>query len=360
MRYRTTTLLARQAMPAVAGTFIIDIPITDIITALRFHFEVTRTAGAQLAHGLDAFPRIEIVDGSDVLLELSAAQMDALHFFERRQLGNLTNNEFGAGTDEFYTGVQFGRWPYDQELALDPKKFVNPQLRITYNGALYEAGATAVFVTVLADIFDELVPTPIGFLQNREFYRYTPVANAFHWVNLPTDLVIRKLIVQAHAYTRRPVDSVAAARLDEDNMKRIPFDLLYEDWLAKNRQEYGPVEQGIAGLREGGAQPNYNAISEWPVALWQQLVALPTVFLLGANGCELTCTDGGAENTTYLGRITGHCPHFCLCYPFGDPKDLNDWYETAGIGALRLRILNGGTIIATTTNRVIIQQMRRY
>lgn len=361
MRYRTTTLLARQSL-GVAGTHIIDIPITDVISAFRFHLEVTRTITLQLAHILEAVSRIEIVDGSDVLMQLSAAQMDGLHFYERGKLGNLNINEFGAGTDEVYTAVYFGRWPFDPELAFDPKRFTNPQMRITFNAATYEANATALFLTVSADVFDEYVPSPIGFLQNREFYRYTPVASGYHYINLPTDLVLRKLIVQSHSYTHTTNQGVAAVRLDEDNMKRIPFDLLHEDWLASISQEFGIANHGIAGLREGGDYPLYHAIADWPVAVWEEIGDGPRCRLIALNGCKLTLTDvGGGEATTFIGRISGHAPHFCLCYPFGYQKDLADWYETKDIGSLRLRILNG-TIPAPApySTRVILQQLRRY
>ncbi len=224
MRYRTTTLLARQNL-GTAGTHIMDIPIHDIISAFRFHLEIQSVGAPHLAHGFDAVPKVEIVDGSDVLLELSMAQMDALHFYERRQLGNIWTGEYvpvAELPDEFFTAVYFGRWAYDEMYALDPGRFSNPQMRITFNAALYDALAVDLFMTVYADVFDEYRPSPVGFLQNREFYRYTPVANAFHYVNLPTDLVLRKLILQAHQYTKQPNASIAEARLDERTSHHMP------------------------------------------------------------------------------------------------------------------------------------------
>jgi len=354
--------MARQALPAIAGTHIIDIPITDIITAFRFHFEILPDATLKIGHGFDAFPRIEIVDGSDVLMELSAGQMDALHFYERRILGNLTVQDFGAQLDHFYTAVYFGRWPFDDQLALEPRKFTNPQMRITYDGALYNAGVAAggIFLTIEADVFDELAPSPIGFLQHREFYRYTPVINAFHWVNLPTDLVIRKFMLQGYQYSQPTLSSFAAARLDEDNMKRIPFDKLQPDWLAWDRQEYGPVEHGMAASREGLAFPLYTGISDWPIPVYHEIAAAPVLRTIGMNGCFFLNSDGAAETTTYVGRMSGLAPHFCLCFPFGDKNTIDDWYETAGIGTLRLRILNGAVAMPGATNRVILQQLRRY
>lgn len=119
MRYRTTTLLARQNL-GTAGTHIMDIPIHDIISAFRFHLEIQSVGAPHLAHGFDAVPKVEIVDGSDVLLELSMAQMDALHFYERRQLGNIWTGEYvpvAELPDEFFTAVYFGRWAYDEMYA---------------------------------------------------------------------------------------------------------------------------------------------------------------------------------------------------------------------------------------------------
>lgn len=364
MRYRTTTLLAYQPMPVAAGTLIVDIPITDVISAFHFHFAVQRGAGRQIGQCFDTFPKIELVDGSDVLMELSGAQMDAIHFFERRQLGNATVGEISGHLDHFYTAVYFGRWPYDQELALDPRKFVNPQLRITYNTFLYEATAGLIpSIAVFADIFDELRPSPIGFLQMREFYRYTqPAAIGFTWVNLPTDLVLRKIIVQPHLYGILPSRILTDARLDEDNMKRIPFDLLFMDWRAANAQEYGPVEQGISGTRQGAGFPLYNAVAEAPMPVWQEVEAAPVLQLIGAPGCELLMTDFIGDTTTFIGHTAGLLPYFSLCYQFGWEKDLADWYETKDIGTLRLRLNTTAAfpVPGPASIRVILQQMRRY
>lgn len=360
MRYRKTTLVAPLNLPGTGGTYIHNIPLTDIVSALRFTFQVTRIGGPQIAHGLDAIPLIEIVDGSDVLLSLSGAQMDALHFFERKQLGNYNTQELGAGVDVFETAIYFGRWPNDPEIAFDPKRFVNPQLRITYNVLLYDATATILNLSVEADVFDEFVPIPIGFLQNREFYRYAvPAAAGFTYIDLPTDLVLRKLIVQPHSYAWTPGTFMDQARLDEDNMKRIPFDLTYIQWQAMNRQEYGSVEQGIAFLREGGLQPLFHAAADLPVAVWQEVMAGPNLQLIGSMGCQLTTTDTAGENTPAIGRISGLAPHFCMCFPFGDPKDKDDWYETVDVGSLRLRLHNPVPPAAGVT-RIILQQMRRY
>jgi len=360
MRYRTTTLLARQAMPAAAGTMIIDIPLTDIISRFRFHLEVQRGATLQLTHGFNAVSRIEIVDGSDVLMSLSMAQMDALHFYEKRELGNVYNNEISGFLEHYYTQVEFGRWLHDELLALDPSKFANPQMRITYNQVVYEAGATALFMTVMADVFDEMVPVPIGFFQDREFYRYTPVANAFHYVNLPTDLTLRKMYIQSYSTARAPSDGMAGARLDEDNLKRIPFDMLYNDWAAYLRAEYGECHQIIAGTREGGAFPNYIAPCEHISTMWESVLVAPAMFLIGNNGGQLTLSNGGVETDTYMGHANGVIPYFVLAFPFGYEKDIEDWYDTSRVGSLRLRILNGATIVADTFNAVILQQLRRY
>ncbi|GAI33690.1 unnamed protein product, partial [marine sediment metagenome] len=102
MRYRSTLLMARRSL-GIAGTHIIDIPITDVVSAFRFQLEVQRSDEKQLAHGMEAVSKIEIVDGSDVLMELSMSQMDALHFYERGTLGNLGVGEYSGHLDKFET-----------------------------------------------------------------------------------------------------------------------------------------------------------------------------------------------------------------------------------------------------------------
>lgn len=360
MNYRTTTVLARTDL-GQSGTKVIDIHLRDVISAFTFKIEATVVNTTWLAHLLDCVSKIELVDGSDVLESLSAFQMNGLHFFETGKLANHHVLAFYSTTVANYTAMLFGRWMHDPELAFDPTKFTNPQLRITYDATAVMALATKVYLTVLAECFDEKVISPVGFLRNTEHYRYSPTEDAYKYVDLPTDLVLRKLIVQPKSYGLLPSRSLAEVRIDEDNLKRIPFDLDYENLRALQKQNFGIVDYPFScATHQTAAYPIYNPVADMSGATALNVTGVLAVQLIGQAGCKLIL-ETAADTDTIFGRGYGIIPCFMICYPFGDQKDIADWYDITRLGSLRLRIKDGpGAEAIPCTTRVILQQLRRY
>lgn len=358
MNYRTTTVLARSDL-GVSGTKVIDIKLKDVVSKFIFKIEATVVNTAWLAHLLDCVSKIELVDGSDVLESLSAFQLNGLHFFETGKLANSQVEAFYDATVEGYTAMLFGRFVHDSELAFDPKRFTNPQLRITYDATTVMALATHVYLTVLAECFDEKVVSPVGFLRNTEHYRYAAVDDQYKYIDLPTDLPLRKLIVQPKEYRLAPVNALAEVRIDEDNLKRIPFDMNYDDWRQLMKQRFGELEYSFVSTPHSDpAYPIFNPVADMGVAAVINNLNRSAMQLHGQTGCMLIIES---ENHTdmVMGRASGIVPCFMLCYPLGDQKDIADWYDVTKVGSLRLRIKDGAAVGDAST-RVILQQLRRY
>lgn len=357
MNYRTTTILARSDM-GVSGTKVIDINLQDVVSALIFRIEATVVDTAWLAHLLDCVSKIELVDGSDVLASLSASQMDGLHFLDTGELASLEVEALYDTTVDTYVKMLFGRFMHDPELAFDPKRFNNPQLRITYDATTVMALATHVYLTVLAECFDEKVVSPVGFLRNTEHYRYTSEADAYKYVDLPTDLSLRKLIVQPKFYSWSPQNSLAEVRIDEDNLKRIPFDLDIVHLRALMSHQFGEVEYSFACVGHlDPAYPIFTPVSDMGPVEALNVNAVAAVRLQGQAGCVLRIHCDVTTNSVF-GRGHGRIPYFMVCYPFGDQKDIADWYNVTEVGSLRLRIKDGA--VSPVSTRVILQQLRRY
>jgi len=358
MNYRFVTIMPNQTF-GISGTHIQPIRTKDPISVLRFSLRVTVAGGPHINHNLAAFTKIEIVDGSDLILSLSGDQMDALHYFDTGKIGNPQVYQYQNSLHVSETAIHFGRFPFDEQLVLDPKKFDNLQLRVTYNGALADATASAVQIHATADCFDEKMISPIGFFQNREYQRHTPTDDSIVEVELPVDLPIRTLIVQPFQVGVQAAAMMANVRLDEDNDKRIICDFTEDRLQAYQMAVYPEIFQKFLAAAEGAALP---------------------FFVAPHNGCYTFCQNadtrngemggdghGGkqwvitATNTEKLyGHVGGFVPYGCYAIPMGKRNEIDDWYDTSKVGDLRLRITGGADVGAAPVTRTVLQQLRRY
>lgn len=358
MNYRTATVLATKTLTG-AGTEPIALNLRDIISRLTLVWSIGKVKLGMSSYPHNDITKIELVDGSDVLFSMDGGQAQALNIYDRERFTawngvNINNNEVIS----FYA-IDFGRWLYDTELALDPGKFRNLQLKVTFNSAVCEVGCEDGDLTVYADVFDEKVVSPIGFLMSKEHHSRTPPATGYWYVDLPTDYPLRKMLVQGYEAAYEPWYLVSEAKLDEDNEKRIPFDWNLEKYFEIRRTLDVPIQEHIAGQGDADGEALYTT----PTDYWATLVATAqdghaTFFYdrYGKGGYFLVRESAG---TSYVGIVKGWLPNHCFQLPFGYQKDLDDWYDVTRVGSLRLR-LKAGLRGAHGTVAVVLQQLRRY
>jgi len=358
MNYRTAVILPLKTLGA-SGTEVIDINVKDPISALRFEVAWTsHSSGEYLYPILDVFSKIELVDGSDVLMSLSGTELAALHFYEGNpfifvEAGNLWSN-----TSKMHLQVNFGRFFRDPLLALDPTKFRNPQLRITYNRVTPHASASALTLEVTAELFDEKVISPIGFLRATQFHSYSPAATTYEYIDLPTDLPIRKLYLQTREFGQAAANLLTDVKLSEDNDKRIPFDMTDTNWANLCAMKWGALYQSFWANTRGSSAYVFCAPCKG-----ETVAALNTTDDVGVRvvGMSGGCFTFAADVTTDIieGVLKGFLPYFVYCYPFGDEGDPADWYDVTRVGSLRLRVQSGSASVGAINN-TILQQLRRY
>ena len=343
---------------STSGTKTIDVNIADPISAFVFQTRITFVTGARLTPEPSVYSKIELVDGSDVLMALSGTQMAALAFYEGyKQINwaacNLTNE-----TEEGFLRVNFGRKLWDTMLALDPKKFRNLQLKVTYNTATVAASATPVYLRVLAECFDEKVISPMGLLVNKEFHSYTGGASTYQYIDLPTDLMLRKLFLQTKGFGIAHTALLTSMRLSEDNDKRVPFDILTWDLMDRELAEFGRCHQYVGAYGNDASYPVFGApcnVENFNVmnASAQHAIQATT----GTGGKFSFATSSATE--IVIGELSGSLPYFVHCYPFGDQMDPDDWYDVSKVGSLRFRVYSGASG-ASATYHTILQQLRKY
>ena len=358
MNTRVATIMAASDLGA-SGTKIIDINIKDIISRITIKFDATNADTTLIAHPAANVEKIELVDGSDVLFSLTGHQAQALNFYDRNGRVPFTGLRIYAGNQEANFGMDFGRFLFDPVLAFDPKKFTNPQLKITFDRTKANAACVTSECEVLADIFDEDPPTPSGFLVSKEIYSYTVGTTGYEYIDMPTDYITRQIFAKSFLAPYGITASLDAFKLSEDNDKRIPLDLSSFDLEQRAFEAYGFVSEHIKGV---SAEPGI------------YFYGMPTDSAFGVVSAEETLTDvmitsvGGGhyrfsgEAAAWRGRglTMGNCPHGVLPLLPKPGPEIADWYDVTKLGSLKLRIDDDAEAADTYTGEIMIEQYRPY
>ncbi len=195
MNYRTIELHSLESFTSDT-TKVIDININDPISSIVLLCRGTNTIHTMTAHYVACLPKIEIVDGSDVLFSLDGYEAEALDWYSAG--GKFRSNfnwSMSTGGWNRNISLNFGRYLWDRLYALDPTKFNNLQLRITVDVDGGGNTNTPFKVQVMANVFDERVPSLVGFLSSKEFKQWSITSAAHEYTDLPTDYPYSALYV---------------------------------------------------------------------------------------------------------------------------------------------------------------------
>lgn len=355
MLYRYTTLQATKDV-GESGTEIIDLNLVDMVTAIRIMLIATSAGTAFSNHPAANLTKMELVDGSDVLFSLTGKCAEAMDFFQRpRARPSMIEYRNGRGCACVFD-MNFGRFLGDRELALDPKKFKNPQLKMTWDIDVCQTDASAGTFSAKALVFDEVQPAPIGFLMSKELKAYTPASASWEYTDLPLDYPFRTLGIQCQVGGANVATSLADVKLSEDNDKRIPINDLANDLARFFAAEMGEYHEFIrimltTSLAAYYCTPGYNTrLAE------SSLVADSVVSCQTAQGGKFNAEIESAGQGQF--EVVGTLPHQVLAIPFGRRDVIEDWYDVTKLGSLKLSLKGGSA--ATGTFRIIAEQLRKY
>jgi len=350
-------MLSRESA-TTAGTKTLDVKLTDVISRIQIRHEVVNNGHAQTAHPAKCVSKIEIVDGSDVLMSLSGMEAQALDFYDTKQGREYEMDMRNDLPNQEFFNLNFGRKLWDPMLAFDPKKFKNPQLKITHNRALGGSTPDDAYLSVYADVFDEKVVTPVGWLMAKEFYTYTVTASAYKDIDLPSDYPLRKMLIQALVANTTFTDQIDELRISENNQKKVPIDLGLYQFIVGIMKKY-PLYQEIIvmTLPTVGDNTVYVTPGEY-VNIHPGVLGSATVYKNSTGGGGTVVLNASAVTADLRALVTGYMPHGCLPVEFGEPDDMDDWYDITKIDSLELRLHAPGT--GTASPNIVLQQLRRY
>ncbi|KKL51433.1 hypothetical protein LCGC14_2295550 [marine sediment metagenome] len=358
MNYRTVLLNALESH-ATDVTKVIDININDPISNIVILLGGTNTAHTMTGHYMSCLPKIEVVDGSDVLFSLDGFETEALDWYHNS--GKFRSNwnwAFNTGTWDRAIALNFGRHLWDPVYALDPKMFNNLQLRISLDINGGGNANTPLTFKIFANVFDDKVPALKGFLTTKEIKQWTMASTQHEYTDLPTDHPYRALYVRAFKLGTESNVCLNNFKLSEDQDKKVPFDLGGIEICRTLLHDYPRIEEFFYIAASIAKKYVYCAATQAVTAYathWQ-----------GANITDQEITiyngDGGrldlysSVNANIVLNVQGNIPHCIFEIPFGQKNDPDDAYVVSGINSLRADI-TGGT---DSVGHLIAQQYRSY
>ncbi len=368
MRNRKATLVHKEVLDP-SGTRIFNLDFSNPIIALYISiagrwFDTSDTNNPLIPRNIS---KIEIVDGSDVIFSMNMEDALALSLYHSGQMPFEASCAGSYQDSIAQLKIPFGRDDSDNEWMLDPKRFVNLQLKITY--AFTEAagswGADKQSLTVRALVNENPAQEASAFLMSKNVYSWNKATSGDETIDLPRDYKMRMMLLRVKDADTPTFAEFTNVKISCDTDRFVPLNEYLEDIAQENLIKYGL--QRFQGICHGdgsdtaikGYHPfawnwgarteswNFGAISEIarPYSGYSTFVKDSTPTALTA-GQRCIHTHQGWEYYGTEGIL------------FGNLKDVEEFFDPTGFQSVRAIITQAQTDAAASA--VILQQLRPY
>lgn len=359
MKYRLTTIYSEADQTDGAGTKNIEINIADVVSRIEVKFRAKNGADGNSAHPAANVTKIELVDGSDVLFSLNGYETQAVNFYDRGEMIPAYIDTINTHWNTAWFGLDFGRFLMDNEWALDPKRFKNLQLKITFDEDVAQTSAAENRLSVYAWVFDGVQPSPRGYMMSKEIREYTGATDAYESTDLPTDFMIKQVYVVARYATNTFTTQVAEIRIAEDNLKRIITDLSSTQYFYITKSRYGWVEEQAYLKGVSSDTSFYSAATDWGHPLMAGYGADITTQIFTHDGGRYRYNTG-STGINAKAVIRGIFPHGVCPVLFSDKLDVSSWFDPKGKEAIELRVKAGSSYSTSGPIQIVTTQARTY
>jgi len=364
---RRLAYIENRKVLADNGEVTSDVTVRDPITALWVELRATNGASGNKANLLaQCVDAIELIDGSEVLVSLDGYEAFARAAYKMQYIPYNLVCETEGLTQNLYVPILFGRYLGDQQLAFDPTKFSNPQVRFKWNLAAVRAVGATGFVsgsatlTIVADVM-EGAAAPSGMVTAKQHYAFTTAASGVEYIDLPTDQVLKALYIRCHENGVGQFANITNVKLNCDQGKFVPFDMRRTDLLRYLTMYYPPFHyKHIFKVANGDTVyfiPKLDEQFAFQPEVADCVVTAPN------NGIgEATCSVyvAGSASTTarnVWALVHGWLPFGVTYLPFGDPDDPSSWFQPQTFRSVRLELTQGN---AGASAAVVVEQARPY
>lgn len=357
MNYRHAEIMAKEDLGG-AGTKVINITLKDVVSRMTIVFQPVGGSTTILGHPILGISKVELIDGSDVLHNLTGKEGQALNIFDHKNPVTQEIDYRVGGTPLIYYDLDFGRYLWDEQLAFVPTNFKNPQLKITWDENAYDNSVNSHGFMVYGHVFDQKAVSPSGFLMAKEIKSFVGAAGGYEYTDLPTDYLLRKIVLQGELAGSGVRAVIEEIRLSEDNDKRIPIDGDIHDLRAFLDPLVPDAVDIVRGTIASSSTTQYCTPHNLAVVSPNTQVVDKAIRVGPCSGGRFTAKMQTTAGVVEF-QIRGKNPHGCICIPFGDQDNPENWYDVEKLGNLKLRI-KGGSGAASSTTRISTQQLRTY
>lgn len=203
MKYWRKKYIREGASMTLNSTYKLDLPETGYLGALFISLSGTQVSGYGQGGGdwriIDKISKIEIIaNGATVIKSLTGKQFQALAWLDNHVTAPDQWRNYASAVQYCMIPVYFGREMLDREMFLNSRDFSSLELQITNTGAA--ATFADLTVSVLAYYLEPeaQISPPLGFLRTEEWRKYTTAQNATQYFDLPTELKMRRILLQMY------------------------------------------------------------------------------------------------------------------------------------------------------------------
>ena len=347
---RLATVEALTSYSSDATTVTKDLDIQAPITEITVGFQATGhgTGPAVDANIARTLTKIEIIDGSDIIWSLSGPLAVAHACYQNGVMPRRFDREDESVASRIRIPIRFGRYLGDEQLAFNPARFTNPQIKVTWNlAAIAAVGAggyatTTAYLVITARVM-EGAPAPSGLIIAKEIETWSSSASAFKYTDLPVDWPYRHLLMRSYK-TKTGINAMVNKVKLSKNMDQFVF---FDDETAELQRQlqsvFGPFHQHrILFAQHGDVLNSY--FGDYAYATLESMTGNLNYFQIGAEGASIQIyaydADAGTAYTTDA-KIdclqTGWNPENTMVLPVAIPGHEDDWVQFAPTDAVRLR-----------------------
>jgi hypothetical protein len=358
MNYRKTILVDGEAETSVTQR-IVNLNLTSPISRLTVSFKGVNSTSTPLAHPAAMIKKLSIVDGSNVLTSLTGMEAEALEFYQTGKMPFNTVDYRSTVNAVAVCPISFGTKLYDETLAFDPTRFNNPQLKIDYDYTLGGSTGSSGVLSVEAELFDDKVITPNGFLMAKELNSTLLVSSSKIPLTFPSDYALRILMIQSLSAGKQPWEQFNHLKFSYNAGGKVIMDTQTSDLIKEVIAEFGEVDESILGYATTGGVNHYCASTYEATASAAAMAGTAASFNINQIYGGLVPVTPSA-NSQFQALIRGYCPFGAIAIPMGKLDTPSDWFDLTQVKNLELDITAGSSVGSTSYVNTVLQQLRTY
>lgn len=370
---RESAILARN------DTYRLDLPKTGLLGSVMLSVVGVLQPGAFANGGrwriVDYIDKIEIVaNGSTVVKSISGQCLQALMYWDQGVFSLDKIDNYGAATQRAVFLLNFGRKLFDSEMYLDLSRFSSVELRVTFGGTSTHFASDPSISVMAYYLRGSGVPKVRGYLRTEEWRKWTTVSDEWRYLDLPEELPLRRVLVQAEP--KVDANNLAVAKMYDVAYEiqlmlqtggNTVFSGKVQDLMRDNILDIGAY--ALSGYNWYGAADKgvwnglgyVHAIANAPMSQTGAAAStVPTVKGPVGDG-PTTGYESAETDNIYSNLAIGMCPHNTLMFRFDQNSDPRTWLDPAAERVVNLNIhTRSGPEYADGTIRVVLDRLVEY